>query len=124
MIAMDDWIMDNWITDILAASVSSGDAAAVSDEGETAGPERYTPPGAVPPSAADVGTSVSGGDITLYQIEVYTVSGSDQELQYTLFDKPLDEYTVSEGLLLILVIIAVGAVVWTAVKEGFRWLSW
>lgn len=116
MITMNDWIMD-----VLAASVSSGDAAAVSDEGETAGPERYTPPGAVPPSAA---TSVSGGDIALYQIGVYTVSGSDQELQYTLWDKPLDEYTVSEGLLLILVIIAVGAVVWTAIKEGFRWLSW
>lgn len=113
--------MDDWIMDILAASVSSGDAAEwAGDEGETAGPEQYTLPGAVPPSAA---TSVSGGDITLYQIEVYTVSGSDQELQYTLFDKPLDEYTVSEGLLLILVIIAVGAVVWTAVKEGFRWLS-
>lgn len=101
---MDDYLMDmdNWITDILPASVSDGDAG-----------QPLT------------GTSVSGGDnITLYQIDVYTVSGSDQELQYTLFNKPLDEYTVSEGLLLILVIIAVGAVVWTAVKEGFRWPSW
>lgn len=113
--------MDNWITDILAASVSSGDAAAVSGEGETAGPERYNPPGAVPPSAA---TSVSGGDIALYQIEVCTVSGSDRELQYTLFNKPLEEYTVSEGLLLILVLVAVAVVVDDIVGRAFRWLSW
>ncbi len=90
----------DWIPDVLPVSVSSGDAADLF-----------------------AGTSVSSGDnITLYY-QVYTVSGSDQEFQYTLFDKPLDEYTVSEGLLLILVIIAIIAVVWTAVKEGFKWLS-
>ena len=98
---MDNFLIDEWIPDILPASVSGGDAGKL-------------------PSVA----SVSSGDVTLYQIEVYTVSGSDQELQYTLFDKPLDEYTVSEGLLLILVIIAIGAVVCAVVKEGFKWLSW
>lgn len=82
--------------DFLPDTVSSGDAAAA---------------------------SVSSGDV-YYQIEVHTVSGSDTGPQYTLFDKPLTEYTVSEGLLLILVVIAVCKFVWSGIKEGFKWWSW
>lgn len=84
--------------DFLPESVSSGDAAAVS-------------------------SSVSSGDV-YYQIEIYTVSGSDSGPQYTLFNKPLENYTVSEGLLLILVVLAVGKFVYVAIKEAFKWWSW
>lgn len=76
-------------------------------------------------SSGDAGASVSGNNV-YYQIEIYTVSGSDADAgpQYTLFDKPLEDYTVSEGLLLILVVLLVGKYVWSAIKEGFKWLSW
>lgn len=42
---------------------------------------------------------------------------------YTLFDKPLEDYTVSEGLLLILVVVAVLRVIWDAVKWAFSWFG-
>lgn len=84
--------------DFLPESVSSGDAPAAS-------------------------SSVSSGDV-YYQIEVYTVSGSDDDPQYTLFDKPLDDYSVTEGLLLILVLLIAGKYVWLVIKEGFKWMSW
>lgn len=85
--------------ELLPDSVSSGDALPVS--------------------------SVSSGNAAYYEINIYTVSGNDaeaaQEEQYTLWDKPLTEYTVSEGLLLLLVVIALIALVWSAVKGGFKW---
>lgn len=92
--------MDNLINDLIPESVSSGDADAVS--------------------------SVSSGDSinVYYQVDVHTVSEADTGPQYTLFDKPLEEYTVSEGLLLILVVLVLGKYVWCVIKEGFKWLSW
>lgn len=91
--------MDDIIVDLLPESVSSGDA---------------------------VISSVSCGDNinVYYQVEVYTVSSPDAGPQYTLFDKPLEEYTVSEGLLLILVLLVVCKFVWSVIKEGFKWWSW
>ncbi|MDE5759246.1 MAG: hypothetical protein K2H85_11620 [Allobaculum sp.] len=64
--------------------------------------------------------------IVNYQVEIYTVSGSDAaaDPQYTLFDKPLEEYTVSEGLLLILVVFVIGKYAWNVIKEGFKFWSW
>lgn len=89
------------IVDLLPESVSSGDALESS-------------------------SSVSCGDNinVYYQVEVYTVSSPDAGPQYTLFDKPLEEYTVSEGLLLILVLLVVCKFVWSVIKEGFKWWSW
>ena len=86
-------------------------------------------------NAADLSgvDSVSSGDaagVTYYQINLYSVSGdpadgngaaAPQELQYTLWDKPLENYTVTEGLLLILVVIAVAVLVWQTIKGGFKW---
>ncbi|MDE5758295.1 MAG: hypothetical protein K2H85_06745 [Allobaculum sp.] len=91
--------MDDYLMDLLSESVSSGDAV----------------------------SSVSSGDNinVYYQVEVYTVSGSDAaDPQYTLFDKPLEEYTVSEGLLLILVVFVIGKFAWNVIKEGFKFWSW
>lgn len=77
-------------------------------------------------SSGDAASSVSSGDNVnvYYQVDVYTVSGSDAGPQYTLFDKPLDDYTVSEGLLLIIVVLLIGKFVWSVIKEGYKWLSW
>lgn len=89
------------LEELLQGSVSSGDALSVS--------------------------SVSSGDAAAYyEINIYTVSGGDGAAaprmeQYTLWDKPLEDYTVSEGLLLLLVLIALVALVWAAVKGGFKW---
>lgn len=90
--------MDDYLIDLLPESVSSGDA----------------------------GSSVSSGDnITVNYQVIYTVSGSDAaDPQYTLFNKPLDEYTVSEGLLLIIVVLVLGKFVWNVIKEGFKFWSW
>lgn len=66
--------------------------------------------------------SVSGGD-TIYIINAALPSEQEAEIVYTLWDKPLEEYTVSEGLLLLLVIIALAALIWTAIKGGFKWLT-
>lgn len=85
------------LMDLLPDSVSSGDAYSVS----------------------------SGDNINVYyQIDIHTVSEPDVDPQYTLFDKPLSDYTVSEGLLLILVVLLVCKVVWFVIKEGFKWLNW
>ncbi len=65
--------------------------------------------------------SVSGGD-AIYIINA-APPDQEEEIVYTLWDKPLEEYTVSEGLLLLLVIIALAALIWTAIKGGFKWLT-
>lgn len=77
--------------------------------------------------------SVSSGDaagVNYYQINLYSVSGdpvdgaaASQEMQYTLWDKPLENYSVTEGLLLILVVIAIAVLVWQMIKGGFKWLT-
>lgn len=95
-----DELMDDELMDLLP-SVSAGDASSVSD-----------------------GDNIGDNINVYYQVDVYTVSGSDTDPQYMLFDKPLEEYTVSEGLLLILVLLFVGKFVWSVIEEGFRWLSW
>ena len=79
----------------------------------------------LPSVSAGDASSVSDGDNinVYYQIDVHTVSESDLGPEYTLFDKPLDEYTVSEGLLLILAFLAICEAVFALVKEGFKWLS-
>ena len=75
------------------------------------------------------GDSVSGGDNMAggdyYQINLYTLpapGGQEETTQYTLWDKPLEKYTVSEGLLLILVVIAVAVLAWKMIGGGFKWL--
>ena len=80
----------------------------------------------LPSVSAGDAPSVSGGDNinVYYQIDVHTVSESDAGPEYTLFDKPLSDYSVSEGLLLILVLLLVGKFAWSVIREGFRWLSW
>lgn len=40
------------------------------------------------------------------------------------FETPFSEYTVTEGLLLLLVVLLVIRWIVGAVKEGFRWLLW
>lgn len=79
-------------------------------------------------SSGDAGASVSGGDAgTFYEINVYMLPEStsepelETEIEYTLWDKPLEEYTVSEGLLLLLVVIALIALIWAAIRGGAKW---
>lgn len=80
--------------------------------------------------------SVSAGDfgngINYYQVNLYTLPGDpagdildseSQEIQYTLWDKPLEDYSVSDGLLLILVLIAWVLLVLKLVEGGFKWLK-
>lgn len=76
------------------------------------------------------GGDASGGGINYYQVNLYTLPedpvlevSESQEIQYTLWDKPLEEYTVTEGLLLILVLIAVAVLAWSMIKGGFKWLT-
>lgn len=89
---------------------------------------------ALPPSMVSGGDNMTGGDY--YQINLYTLPAPDgqeetavqeevvqEETQYTLWDKPLEEYTVSEGLLLILVVIAVAVLAWKIIGGGFKWLK-
>lgn len=57
--------------------------------------------------------AISGEDGTSLTVEDITLAINDAEVTvaaepYTLWDKPLEEYTVTEGLLLILVLCAVG----------------
>lgn len=80
--------------------------------------------------------SVSGGDnisaedgITQSNIYILTLpqdvnTDVSAEVTYTIWDKPLDEYSVSEGLLLIIVTLAAFAFIWGMVKGGFSWLDW
>lgn len=74
--------------------------------------------------------SVSGGDapgsgINYYQVNLYTLPDKPvveaQEIQYTLWNKPLEDYSVAEGLLLILVLIAVAVLIWSMIEGGFKW---
>ena len=87
-------------------SVSSGDALTVS------------------------GNSVSGNDSAPTNIYIFGMPQEEsftetiEEITYTLFDKPLQKYSVSEGLLLILVTLAVIAFIWKVAKGGFSWLGW
>ena len=80
-------------------------------------------------SAGD-NASVSGGDNALTNIYIVglpqdiTAAEVVTEPIYTLFNKPLETYTVEEGLLLILVTLAVIALIWNIVKGGFSWLGW
>lgn len=67
--------------------------------------------------------SVSGGDAIYIINAAAPPPEQETEIVYTLWDKPLDEYTVSEGLLLFLAIIALAALIWTAIKGGFKWLT-
>lgn len=69
-------------------------------------------------------SSVSGSDAVTYYINLYTLPEPTQEpetMVYTIWDKPLEEYTVTESLLLFLVIIALVVFVWAAIKGGFKW---
>ncbi|MDE7223501.1 MAG: hypothetical protein K2O34_06940 [Acetatifactor sp.] len=79
--------------------------------------------------------SVSSGDgnmqPNIYVISLLQDAGTDvsadafsAEEAYTVWNKPLEEYSVSEGLLLIIVTLAVVAFIWGVVKGGFSWLGW
>lgn len=67
--------------------------------------------------------SVSGNDNALTNVYIIGIPQEQQETAtetaYTIFNKPLEEYTVSEGLLVILVILAIVCVVYKIVKGGF-----
>lgn len=75
-------------------------------------------------------SSVSGGD-AYYEINVYMLPeptlepipepAEIEEVVYTIWDKPLEDYTVTEGFLCLLVLIALVVLVWCAVKGGFKW---
>lgn len=104
-------------------SVSSGD---------NAGSGMITDDTIIPEGMEEV-LSVSGGDNTsnIYIIALPPDADADvpaetfsAETFYTIWDKPLEEYSVSEGLLLILVALAVAAFIWSMVKGGFIWLDW
>lgn len=86
-------------------------------------------------SGGDNVETVSGGDNidttpTIYILNmasddpVETAGPQTEETAYTLFDKPLEEYTPAEGLLLIIAVLAVIVCIWHIIKEGFSWLSW
>lgn len=81
-------------------------------------------PGSVSSGDALPLSSVSGGDAAYYEINIYSVSGNDgaaaQEMQYTLWDKPLEEYTVTEGLLLLLDLMILVALIWAIVQGGYK----
>lgn len=73
--------------------------------------------------------TVSSGDAAgsiFYQVNLYAAPEDDvlqetQQEDYTLWDKPLEDYTVTEGLLLVLVLLAVVVLVWQMIKGGFKW---
>lgn len=69
-------------------------------------------------------SSVSGGDA--YYINVYVLPEPTQEPEvkevfYTVWDKPLENYTVTESLLLVLVVIVLVVLVWVIIRGGFKW---
>ena len=89
----------------------------------------------------DQALSVSGGDglsagngsmpPNIYIIPLSQAADTDitdssvsAETVYTIWDKPLEEYAVSEGLLLIIAVLATVAFIWGIVKGGFSWLNW
>lgn len=70
--------------------------------------------------------SVSGNDNALTNVYIFNLPQEEQETAtetaYTIFNKPLEEYTVSEGLLVIIAILAIVCVVYNFVKGGiFPW---
>lgn len=80
-------------------------------------------PGSVSSGDALLLSSVSGGDVVrYYQINLYAVPEEVQEeLKEDLWTKSLDDYTVSEGLLLFLDVMILVVLVWIIVKGGFKW---
>lgn len=80
-------------------------------------------PGSVSSGDALLLSSVSGGDaIRYYQINLYAVPEEVQEeLKEDIWTKSLDDYTVSEGLLLFLDVMILAVLVWIIVKGGFKW---
>lgn len=93
------------------------------------------------PAGPDEVLSVSGGDglfagsgsmpPNIYIISLPQAADTDitddsvsTETIYTIWDKPLEEYSVSEGLLLIIAALAAVAFIWGIVKGGFSWLHW
>ena len=52
-------------------------------------------------------------------VEVILVDVSDER---SFMSTPLNDYTVTEGLLLLILIMMIVKLVAKAVKEGFRWL--
>jgi len=52
-------------------------------------------------------------------VEVILVDVSDER---SFMTTPLNDYTVTEGLLLLILIMMIVKLVAKAVKEGFRWL--
>lgn len=47
---------------------------------------------------------------------------AEAEETYTFMEKPLAEYSVTEGLLLVIVVLMVLRFVHNRIKEGFSWL--
>lgn len=77
------------------------------------------------PDGADEMLSVSGNDrIYILTLPQPTPPAMEQEIVYTLWDKPLEEYSVSEGLLLIMTTLAIIVFIWNVAKGGFSWLDW
>ncbi len=73
--------------------------------------------GSIPPNIYIIPLSQAADtDITDGSVSAETV--------YTIWDKPLEEYSVSEGLLLIIAALATVAFIWGIVKGGFSWLNW
>lgn len=67
-------------------------------------------------------SSVSGGDAATYIINFYELPETTEEtVIYTIWNKPLEEYTVTESLVLILVTVSLIILIWTIVKGGFKW---
>lgn len=80
--------------------------------------------GSVSSGDAPLLSSVSGGDaIRYYQINLYAYPEGEvqEEIKEDLWTKPLDDYSVSEGLLLFLDVMILAALVWIIVKGGFKW---
>lgn len=89
---------------------------------------------ALVPAGSDGALSVSGNGSmppNIYIIPLSQAADTDitdgsvsAETVYTIWDKPLEEYSVSEGLLLIIAVLAAVAFIWCIVKGGFSWLNW
>lgn len=63
-------------------------------------------------------SSVSGGDayyINVYMLPEPTQEPEVEEVVYTVWDKPLENYTVTESLLLVIVLIALVVLVWVII---------
>lgn len=95
--------------------------------GDNAGSGMITDYSFLPEGIGEI-LSVSSGDSAsnIYIITLPQDADTDvsTEMEYTIWDKPLEEYSVSEGLLLIIVTLAVVAFIWGMVKGGVSWLGW